>query len=466
MKWLLLLIIAGCTVGPDYQRPPFFPDKQIEKTLNAKASKKNLPPLPIHDKTLQKLTTLALKNAPDLRIALLRLRQARENMKITDVASLPTIDLDAKYNYMKESRNLGYLLEEDYYQLGADVNWEIDIFGGGRRRTEAAIANAQSALENVKNTWISLVAEITNTYLDLKMTQAILANTHHLLDMQTKIYDTVFSKNKTGLVNESTLRQAEIDVATIRSKIPMLEAQKKLYENTLALLVGELPTKLNHLLETKEQKNIAFTDFSIDINPFYEIKAQVLRQRPDVRMAEENLIAQNASIGEAVAQLYPQVNLSALLGFQSYKFPKLTNRRSYGYTYVPEIILPVFHWGALMRQIKVAQLDKEIAMENYKQTLLQAVNEVKSALIDLEQENKVYLSVTESKDKKQRIAELARIQYKRGITPFADLLSAEQDFISAQNTWIQSNIQLYQNVVQYYKSIGAFSIRKDVPLKK
>lgn len=454
---ILWLTLAGCTVGPDYNQPVFFTDQKIKEVLNLKKPNRFLLPLDFQDPVLSGVIQQALHNAPTVKMALLKLRQARENAKIAEVSNLPTVNLDAKYNAVKESKMLGQLLQEDYYQTGVDMNWEIDIFGGGRRRIEQALAQTNQARENVKNVWISFVAQIITTYLNLRKTEALLQQAQENLKLQREIFKTVSSKFNSGLADTLTLNEASNAVDMQLLQIPPLTAQIKLDQNSLALLVGLLPTELNDLLNTSKQ-SIVNKDFSYDINSFYELPVASIRKRPDVRMAEEELIAQNAKVGQAVAALYPQINFSGFLGFQSYRAHNLLNKNSYAYSYMPSITIPVFHWNALKRQIKAEKLGKEMAMENYKNTLLTAVNEVKTALIELEKDMKTYITYKKTAQKTDEIADLTFKKYQKGLVLFSTYLQARQNAIAARNNLITANATLYRDVVQFYKSIGHFDI--------
>ena len=134
--FLFLFLLVACTVGPDYERPNNVSDKKIDTVLKSEIPHEKTF-LAIKDKTLKSLIETALKNAPDLKIAKTKLKQARASLSITTAEALPTLDAGAKYNYLKESKNIGPLMDEDYYQIGFDTSWELDIFGSNRRKRES-----------------------------------------------------------------------------------------------------------------------------------------------------------------------------------------------------------------------------------------------------------------------------------------------------------------------------------------
>ena len=176
---VLCLMVLSCTVGPDYEQPTFFTQPEIEKALNLKPVPANahlISPQDFNDPTLDLLIEKAFAHNPNIRIALTQLRQGRANLRITMAGALPSIDAKASYNYLKESQNVESILKEEYYQVGFDASWEIDIFGSSRRQTEAALANVRASVESLKNIGVSLEAEVAQYYITYRTAQQLLKN--------------------------------------------------------------------------------------------------------------------------------------------------------------------------------------------------------------------------------------------------------------------------------------------------
>lgn len=454
---ILIALFTSCTVGPDYQRPKFFDDVQIEKSLDLKPvtpkSAAAFSPLDFKDDTLNGLMSQALNDSPTIRLALVRLRHGRQSLKIAEVQGLPTLDATGKYNYANESRNMDTLLRDDYYQVGLDMSWEIDIFGGTRRRTEAARANVRGALESLKNVHVSMTADIAMTYINLRTAEQLLKNAKHNLKIQQDIYQTVLEKYKAGLTDEITSDQAKYLVETTRMSIPQLEYEQTTAQNALALLLGQLPGTLNETL-AKEKKNLVQKPFTYQVSTLYELPANVIRNRPDVRAAEEQLIAQNAQVGAAIADMFPKVSLSGLLGFQSFHSNNLLNHNSYTYGYVPDIGVPIFHFGALKNNVELQKSIKEEYMINYEQTLLKAASEINNAMVALQKELERNKAAKIAYQKMNTVSQLNWDKYKQGLIDYSDVLDAEQRRLTAQTQMVNSNSALYQDIVTFYKSIG------------
>ncbi len=455
---LVLSILVGCMVGPDYERPELFDNEMIEKSLNLKPMQTDneifLNDI-FHDDLLSALIQRAKSNSPTIRLALIKIRQSRAGMNIDEASLLPTLDINAKYNYMNESKNLGYIMDQDYYQTAFDMTWEIDIFGGNRRRLESAEADYRGTIENLKNVHVSLTADVANAYIKLRTAEQLIKNANDNLDLQTQIYETVSERFNAGLSSEIDLNQAKYLLETTKMSLPQFEYDKIQAQNALALLIGQLPTTLNDILDM-QKTNLVSKDFKYNINRLYELPSDIIRLRPDVRIAEQRLIAGNAMVGSAIADMFPKITLTGLLGFSSLTFPNLINHNSYEYGYSPQISLPIFHFGALKNNVKLQKAIKEEYLIAYENALLNAASEISNALMAVESEKRHNQSSKTAYINVKKVSELNWEKYKKGLIGYADVLDSEQRRLSAQTQMVQSNAMLYRNIVSYYKSIGGY----------
>ena len=300
---LFLWCLLGCAVGPDFEEPTLYSNEQIEKALDLKPAKTNNSYLIFNDTVLNKLLGMAIENSPVVRSAVQKVKQARLSVQIAQVKGLPTLDAMGQYQYVKESRNIGYVLNEDVYQVGLDASWEIDIFGGVRRRTEAALANAYVTIANLDNVYVSLTAQVALAYLQLRYGQSMQSLLDENLKTQKEILSDTQSLFHTGLVSQDKVNQAKISVQNVQSQIASIQTKTKQAENQLALLTGKLPDNLDNLL-SPQNKNLVDKAFAFDVNRFFELSAKVISERPDVKASLYQLKAQNANVGVAVADLY------------------------------------------------------------------------------------------------------------------------------------------------------------------
>ena len=505
---------VACSVGPDYERPEFFtdselaealrlpvlpgnsdtvfmkgvPEKALQKTTwnrdktfevvgedsflresssleanssnavgqkSSSAGLKRAPwtPLDFQDPVLNELLSVSFEGSPTLRQAIARLLQGRENLNIATAAFFPEIDAAGKYNFVKESKNMGYLMQQDYYQLGLDASWEIDIFGGTRRRREAAKANLNAALYSLKNAGVSLMAEVALTYVRLRTTEEQIIQLEENLRYQEQIYRLTADKYETGLASQIDVSQAAYLVENTRSSLPPLRYKREALKNSLALLAGKLPGQLDDILN-KKTVNLINRPFEYDLQKLYDLPLSVVRNRPDVRAAEESLIAQNAAVGAAIADMFPKVSVSGLLGLQSLHSSDLFRKNSYGYSYVPEVSLPIFHFGALWGNVKLQEALKEEQKIAYEQALLSAAAQIRDALLALEAEQERNFAAREAYFQMREASDLTRNMYENGLVEYADVLDAEERRLSAQEQMITSNGALYEDIISFYKAIG------------
>lgn len=454
---LFCLAVTSCTVGPDYQEPSIFDDTQIKDSLKLtdtntlRVSKDWY--LLFNDETLNSLIAQALDNNPSVLQGIARLKQARTIVGINRVQYLPMLNASSGYDYAKASKNIGLAADSNFFQLGFDASWEIDIWGAGRRLNEQSMAQLQEALYNLQNIKVMIAAETANTYFSLKTSVEQLQIAKNNLKLQQEIYKTVKEKYASGLADETALNQAQYLIASTQAVIPATEYQLETYKNALAVLVGGLPDMLPDNI-TSTQNNIIKKAYKYDINSLYNLPASVIRNRPDVKAAERALAAQNAAIGQAVAKLYPNVTLSAMFGLQSTAGSKLFNSSSQAYSYSPSLVLPLFNWGKLQSNVKLQQYIKEETLENYRQTLLSAVEDLNNAITAAQKE------ATKNKYLKKATANMRtalnniRRKYENGLVDFSQLLQTEQDLLAAENTLAVSNGALYQNIIAFYKAAG------------
>lgn len=457
----MILFLAGitlsaCMVGPDYEKPVFFTQKAVETTLDLKPNVQAgyiFHPSDLNDNVLTTLIKKAHENSPTIRLAMIRLRQARQSAAIAAAGLGPTFDAAAEYNYENESKNMGYLVKQDYYQVGIDMAWEIDIFGGQRRRLESAQANERRAVESLKNISVSLTAEVASTYIKLRTSEEQLRQAKENLILQEELYRLVKDQYTTGLADSIVLNQSKYLVESTKATLPQYEYEKSAAQNALASLLGMLPGELNYFLN-KESKNLIMRPFQYNLTLLYQLPATVIQNRPDVRAAEEALIAQNATVGAAIADMYPSVSLSALWGFESLSSGNLLNHKSFGYNYTPKIGLPLFHFGALKNNVQLQKLIKEETLIQYEQQLLTAAQEIKNAMVSLEKERIANQALQKSYREIAQAAKFIREKYKNGLIDYSQVLDSEQRRLTSQINLIKSNGALYQGIVTFYKSVG------------
>lgn len=456
-RLLSFVLLASCSVGPDYKRPQFFSDDEVAASLKlAPAAEYKVSTdwyTMFGDSTLDELVRQSLQENPDAGAAVARLKQARAQLRINSVQYFPTVNVDGSYHYTKNSRNIGYAIGTDYYQTGLDASWELDIWGGGRRLTESSEALYKAAAADVDSVRLSLTAEVAANYINMRMAQEQLRIAEQNLVLQQDILGVVNDKYKAGLADDGALNQAKYAVETTKALIPDLKYNIEAYRNSLETLAGNLPGSMKSELEPAKQ-NIVRKKFKYDVKNLYILPADVIRARPDVRISEQRLISENALIGQALSKLYPSISLSGFLGFQSLEPHNLLTSKSNMYTYSPALNLPLLHWGALTSAVDMQKAATEEALYNYQNTLLNAAAEIKNAMVSVEQEYDKNKASRSAVIAQKQVLDIMFEKYRSGLIDFSQLLTAEQDLLSSQNAMIASNSAVFQKLISFYKAIG------------
>ncbi len=450
-----LVVLAACTLGPDYKRPDFWSDADLSSGLMI--SGKNYPISvfwyqAFGDETLNCLIGEVLRNNSDVKIAQSRLRQARHSLNITEVEYLPMFNAAGNYNYSYAPKYEELGDKTSYYRLGLDASWELDIFGGGRRKTESSKALYRSAADNLNNVLLSMTAETANNYILLKTVQEQIHIAQENLKLQQDILQTVQNKYKAGMADEAALNQAEYAVHETKSLIPDLQYNEKAYINAIAVLRGKMPENNEEFSYTKD--NLVTNTFSFDMERLSEFPLEAVRERPDVKLSENMLIAKNAEIGVAIANMFPNISISAALGWQGHLVRDWGRSENAAYGYGPTINMPFFHWGELINQVKLSKEVKNEYVYTYRKVLLEAIAEIRNSMIAVGREYEKNDILQKSADNAEKVLLVMKVKYEQGLIEFGDLLTSEQNLLSAQNNLVLSQSAIYQKIISFYKAVG------------
>lgn len=449
---LSCVFLISCTVGPDYENKPIYSDETVKKEL--KLSQSGKPDYSwqtlLNDEQFRQLLTQGLENSTDVKTAISKLRQARATRAINKTTFLPQTGLQGGYQYEKGSDNIKTGIDSHYYSAGFDASWELDIWGQGRRQTEADTATVKAAEYSTDDIKISLAAEIASDYVYWLQSKKNLQFAEQNVRLQQDILSTVKAKYQNGLSDEASYEEARFLLENTQAQIPQYRAAVEQYLNALATVMGVLPSQLN-LQQTPTEILFKANKSAKELT---ELPASVVRLRPDVAAAEQRLIAQNALVGAAVADLYPSVSLSGLWGYAAQGGRKLFNSESQTYNYAPSLTLPLLDWNKIQNNIKLQEYIKEETFEQYKQTVINAITEIKNAQVTY-RENEI------GADNKYRAwqnmrtaADLTAKKYKNGLAEFSDVMRTQQNLLSAQQDYVEARSAQIQSLIAYYKAIG------------
>ncbi len=336
----------------------------------------------------------------------------------------------------------------DLFQAGFDSTWELDIFGGTRRRIQAATAEVQAAVENRRDVLVTLLAEVARDYMELRGTQERLTVARQNLDAQKQILELTQSMYKAGLVSDLDTTRAAAQVATTTSTIPPLEAQVRELIHALSTLLARQPEALSK--ELSESKPLPPLPPRVPVG----LPSQLLQRRPDIRAAERQIAAATARIGAAKADLFPKFTITGSMGLDSSHLDNLFEWDSRYFLFSPTVTWPIFSAGRIRSNVALQRANQQAAVLAYRNTILAALQEVEDALAIYATQQARRTSLTEALHQSRRALDIPQDQYKNGLVDFLTVLEAQRSVLAAQDSLAQSDESVSTDLVALYKSLG------------
>jgi multidrug efflux system outer membrane protein len=441
-------MLGGCSLAPTYQRPPLpvaasYPTDTVNPQGNSAAiGWRNFFP----DPRLRELIASALDNNRDLRVAALRIEEARAQYNIQSADQLPTISGSAGASRSRSFVN-GIPVVGNAFQVGLGMTaFELDFFGRVRSLKEAALAQYLSTGEAHLAARISLIAEVAKAYLAERAFSEQYDLAKRTLEGREQGYKLAKQRFDVGASSALDLRQEEVLVQTARVSLATLTRQRAQALNALTLLVGKSLTGLPAAHSLAEQKIVTGIPAGLP--------SELLTQRPDIRAAEQSLIAANANIGAARAAFFPRISLTAGIGTASNELSGLFDDGSGTWSFVPQLVLPIFDAGRNRANLSLTEVRKNIAVANYEKTIQTAFREVSDALAaraPLEDQITAQQEVVKAQ---QARLTLSRQRYQGGVASSLDVLDAERALFTAQQDLIQARLLRLTNAVDLYRALG------------
>jgi multidrug efflux system outer membrane protein len=408
-----------------------------------------------HDESLQELIRVALAQNYDLRDAVTRVEQAQANLGITRSNQVPQVNTTAALDVTRLSRNGSFALPQqfvidqnrNYGQAGLSLlSFELDIWGRLRRATEASRAMLLNAEENRKAVLNTLVSDVATDYFQLLQLDYELEISQRTLETRRESLRLVQKRQAGGVATLLDLRQAEQLVSSAAQSIPQIQQQVEQTENQISTLLGLPPGNVARGRRFLEQ------DLPPDVP--LGMPSKLLERRPDVRAAEQALIAANANIGVAKAAYFPQISLSGLIGGQSPQLANLFSGPSGSWTFVPQITQPLFAGGRIKSNVRLAEAERNQAEVAYERSIQAAFREVSDALIahhrTRQSRREQEKLVSALQDRKR----LAYVRYQGGVDTQLNALDADRDLFQAELSLAQIRYSELVSVVQLYKAMG------------
>ncbi|HKA42875.1 MAG TPA: efflux transporter outer membrane subunit [Burkholderiales bacterium] len=448
----LLGFTSACVVGPNYQRPATeaparyrFEDAAAQDTANT--AWWGL----FQDEQLNRLVEIALAENKNVLIAAARVEEFYGRYGVQRGQQFPQVALAAEAGSQRVSRVSTPPLPapaevtSDFYTVNLGISFELDLWGRLRRATEAARADLLAVEESRRTVILSLVSAVATAYvnlLNLDRQLDISQRTVATRAESVRIFDLRF---KGGVVSEMELQQVRSEYETALATVPALEKQIGQQENDLSVVLGRNP---GAIVRGRTLETLALPAIPAGL------PSELLERRPDIRQAEQQLIAANARIGVAKAAFYPSISLTGVLGTASAGLSNLFSGAARTWSYAAALNQPIFTGGTLMSQLLVSEAQQRQALYSYQQAIQTAFGDVDNSLLDQAKTREQVAAQRRQVDALVRYAQLARARYEGGYTSYIEVLDAERSLFQAQLQLAQAQAQLYFALINLYKALG------------
>ena len=464
-----LFCMNACSVGPNYKRPAAnVPSTYREALAPAGAASESTPTPPnaatvggsasiplgeekwwdvFQDQELQGLIRTALKNNYDVRIAATRVLQAQAQLGITRADQLPSLSAGGNVTSVRNPKVgpiPGY--QNTQGQVSASVSWNADFWGRYRRATEAARAILLANQWAQREVMASLVANVASSYFQLRELDLELEISNRTLASRQDSLDLTKTLEQHGINSLLDVRQSEQLVYTAAAEIPDLERQIGQEENAISILLGNNPSDVPRGLKLTEQPHAPEVPVGLP--------SSLLERRPDIREAEENLVAANAQIGVARAAYFPQVSLTGTAGYESAALTNLFTGPAGLWTLVGSVTQPIFEGGRLKSNVRLAEAQHEQLLLNYQQAIQGAFRDVSNALIAYRKFREFRIEQQHLVESAQDAARLSQTRFKAGATDYLEVLTNETNSFSAELALAQAQGNELNALVQLYQALG------------
>jgi multidrug efflux system outer membrane protein len=439
------LMLAGCA-GPRYARPTVAtPPSYRGDTAAAGSEHNDFGELSwrdmVRDQELTKLIAEALAHNFDAQLAAARVLEARAQFAGARSARLPSLDAQAGYNNSRLTQ-----LDSSLFSLSVSLAWELDLWGRIRNTNAAARAGLLAGEEARRGVLQTLVSDVAGAYFLLRDLDLELEITRHALGLREDSLELVRLRVDNGYSSEIDLRQAEVLVKGARAALTGMELESEKTENQLAILLGRNPGPIARGRSLLEQGLAQPLPAGLP--------SSLLDRRPDIRQAEQQLIANHALVAVAKAAFFPTLSLTASAGFESSALLKLVSVSSGTWLLGPATSLPIFNAGRIRAGVRGAEARRLQALLGYQQTVQQAFREVADALAGSRKLAELRLQQEELVESLRQSVELADLRYRGGVADYLEFLDSERQMLDEQLRLVQIRRQELTNVVTLYRALG------------
>lgn len=452
-------LLQSCIkVGPEYKTPETaMPDTWHEKAvygLNDGTAFLETWWTVFSDPMLNDLIVKAREGNYDLKSAVANVNQARAQLYFTAGEYFPAVEGQGFVERSRQSKGVSLGVPppqtrtDTFLDLGGSASWEIDLWGRIARSVESAEARYQASIENYRDTLVILFAEVAANYVQVRTLQSRIEIALRNAELQKKTLKLTRDRYDAGLAPLLDVRQAEFNLATTESVIPNLRTSLNQAINRIAVLLGEDPGPLYSELSKPSPIPVPPSDIAIGL------PVELLRQRPDIRLAERKVAAQFAQIGVATSELYPQFSLFGTLALRAVDSVSFFDASNLTFGFGPQMVWRIFEGGRLRYNIEIQELATENLFYQYQNTVLIALEEVENAMVAYVQQVDRDKTLGQAVAASESAVQMVQTLYTEGLTDFLNVLDTQRSLFEQTDQLVESRGRIVQDLIELYRSLG------------
>jgi multidrug efflux system outer membrane protein len=470
---LLALLLAGCAVGPNYQRPPALGTNAMPPAFSGAGSTNTgiwKPAQPsahlprgswwelFGDPELNRLEASATTNNQQLAAAYANLQQARALVNVARAGYWPQLSTAPSYLRERASANQARLSGGsstfNSFIIPLDASWELDLWGRVRRQVEGTSARMTASADDLETSKLAIQSEVAIDYFTLRSLDAQDKVLQETVVAYRRSLELTQNRRKGGIATDLDVSQAETQLASTEAEIPAVQLQRANVLHALAVLCGQA-APVFEVSVTEEA--LAAARKALDAGPGIPVSvpSELLEHRPDISSSERLMAAANADVGVAYAAFYPSVTINGLAGFQSVSASTLFNWESRFWSVGPTLSLPLFTGGRNRAQLAAARAAYDATVANYRQTVLSAFQDVEDQLAAQRLLAQQYDKESAALKSSRRTLDISMIKYKGGVITYLDVVIAQSSSLAHEQTVIQLSAQRLSAAVSLIKALGA-----------
>jgi multidrug efflux system outer membrane protein len=458
IKKLLLTVSAlyliGCAVGPNYNAPS---QSFLDTWFSSDTKVTSLEPVStewwtvFEDPILEKYVTAAAKNNKDLKIALANIRSARATRRVDGGAFWPQIGGNADAARTKSSGSVSSFTSgqiRNTYDAGFDASWELDIFGGNRRSVEASNARIGASVASYQDVMLSTLSDVARTYYEARGLQKRIAITEQNTQLLKETFDVIKDRMEIGETSDFDLSRAQGEYELTRARIPNLKAELRASIYSLSVLLGLPPEAL--LSEMKAIKPLPTPPDMVPVG----LRSEILRRRPDIRIAERELAASIADIGVETAELFPKFFLTGDIGSSASTFGDIFSDGTGLWSLASMIQWSVFEGGAIRARIDVQEAESEAALAKYEKSVIEALRDAETTLTRYGKELETRKRLAQGVESRRKSLSLAKQLFNAGEQDYLAVVDTERQLIDSEDDLIISETSSITMLIALHTALG------------